>query len=207
MNIKCHGFTPRFWGIYRCLQIMNRDKELRMMMRRWLEKVTHLTLLSRPVCSSSCSLWQDCQVCQEDPPEPLLSTNQRARPKQGGLWLVGWSTGGKQLQEQEDQSMEGEGNPGNQVVGSEEGGKGELVVLSLSTTTIALSSVQIYLSVKRQHNIRREWNMNVLFRNRESIVEQRSVAGRNWKVTKRWMMWVRCVPQWVHSVWLHCDIE
>ena len=72
--------------------------------------------------------------------------------------MVGWSTGGKQLQEQEDQSMEGEGNPGNQVVGSEEGGKGELVVLSSSTTTtiIALSSVQIYLSVKRQHNIRRE---------------------------------------------------
>ena len=46
--------------------------------------------------------------------------------------------------------------------------------------------------------------MNVLFRNRESIVEQRSVAGRNWKVTKRWMMWVRCVPEWGHSVWLHC---
>ena len=69
----------------RCLQIMNSDEEL--MLRA--KVLTHLTkastfLLSRPV-GSPCSLSLDCQVCQEDPPEPVLSTNQRPRPKQGGL--------------------------------------------------------------------------------------------------------------------------
>ena len=121
MNIKCYDFSLRDWvrWVFTNNEHWWRVEDELSLEFEEEENWTHLTkvstLLSRPV-GSPCSLWQDCQVCQEDPPEPLLSTNQRPRPKQGGLWLVGWSTGGKQLRSRRINPWKVRGNPGNQVV-------------------------------------------------------------------------------------------
>ena len=72
------------------------------------------------------------QVCQEDPPEPFLSTNQKTRAKQGGLWLAGWSTGGKLPRSRRRiNPWKVRGNPGNQVV-EEQGRSGRLQTFPLS---------------------------------------------------------------------------